>query len=480
MRKGLNMSKIIFVKAPATLRDIYGELADAGNEQAPLGLATLAAITRQHNYETEILDCGALNIGYSQALKIILKKNPDYVGFTSTTVYIHHVAKLASMIKEDNERIKTILGGPHITAVSEKTMEKFPFFDIGVLGEGDVTIVELLNALDSNKNLSEVNGLIYKKNNKLIKTNPRGFIEDLDILPVPAYDLLPDITKYYMPPANSLYRLPSISIVTSRGCPMQCTFCANVVFGHRCRAHSAEYVMNVIRHLYHKYGIREIQIYEDNFVAYRDRLIKLCNLLIKESLDLNWWCMASVNLVNLEILKLMKRAGCWQIAYGCESGSQMILDAYKKNVTLERIYKALKWTKEVGISTKGFFMLGGPKETKKTMQETINFIKKLPLDEFHITYFTPLPGSEIYANVKEYGTFDEDWSKMTMFHPEFIPYGLTKEDLIYYYKKAYREFYLRPKTILYFLKKFRRRELRKKLIRSGFSFLRFLLKKDVN
>lgn len=477
LAKGVKLGKIIFVRAPVSLKDIYGELAEAGNEQAPIGLAVLAAVTRDKGHETEILDCAALNMGYSLALRAILNKKPGYVGLTATTVCMFHVAKLAQMIKKADKKIKILLGGPHLTALPEETMRKFPYFDIGVLGEADITIGELLEALDSNSDLSNIKGLIYKKGNKFIKTAPRDFIKDLDTLPMPAYDLLPDITKYYMPPANSLYRLPSASIITSRGCPMQCTFCANVVFGNRCRAHSAEYVMKMIKHLYHKYGIREIQIYEDNFVAYRERLIKLCNLLIKEKLDLNWWCMASVNLVNPEILRLMKKAGCWQIAYGCESGSQEILDLYKKNVTIERIEKALKCTKEAGISTKGFFMLGGPGETKETMQRTIDFIRRLPLDEFHITYFTPLPGSEIYRNVKKYGTFDEDWGKLSMFHPTFIPYGLTKKDLVYYYKKAYRQFLFRPGTIWYFAKKLRRPELRKKIIKSAFIFIKFLFKR---
>ncbi|MCX6707673.1 MAG: radical SAM protein [Candidatus Woesearchaeota archaeon] len=473
------MGKIIFVKAPATLKDIYGDLAAAGNEQAPIGLAQLAAITRQNNHDTEILDCGALNLGYSQALKIILDKKPDYVGLSSTTAFVDHAGKLAKMIKQKNNKITILVGGPHITALPEKTMDKYPQFDIGVLGEADITITELLESLDNKKDLSSVKGLMYRQGKKLVKTEPRGFVEDLDTLPMPAYDLLPDITKYYMPPANSLYRLPSISIITSRGCPMQCTFCANVVFGNRCRAHSAEYVMKTIRYLYDNYGIREIQIYEDNFAAYRERLIKLCKMLIKEKLDLSFWCMASVNMVNPEVLKLMKQAGFWQIAYGCESGSQMMLDKYKKNVKLERIDQALKWTKEAGISTKGFFMIGGPNETNETMKQTVDFIKRLPLDDFHVTFFAPLPGSEIYANVKKYGTFDEDWEKMNMFDkPSFIPHGLKEEDMVYYYKKAYRQFYLRPRTIWYFIKKLRNPTVAKKIIISGFAFLKFLFKKE--
>jgi radical SAM superfamily enzyme YgiQ (UPF0313 family) len=472
------MGKILFVRAPTTLKEIYGELAEAGNESAPLGLATLAAITREAGFDSEILDCAALRLGYKDSVREILRRNPDYIGFTSTTVYIENTAKLAHYVKKLNKKIITMIGGSHFSALPGETLKRYKQFDLGCVGEGDITIVELLKALDSGKDLKNVKGLMIRDKGKIIFTGEREMVKNLDELPMPAYDLLPDIRKYYMPPANSLYRMPSASMVTSRGCPMKCTFCANVIFKNNCRAHSTDYVMRVIKYLYYEFGIREIQFYEDNFTAYRNRLIEICKRLIKEKLDLNWWCMGSVNAVNPEILNLMKKSGCWQIAYGCESGSQEILDNFKKGVSVEQIEKAVKWTKEAGIGTKGFFMVGNPLETKETMKRTVGFIKKLPLDDFHITYFTPLPGSEVYGKVDDYGEFEDRWDKLSMFHPTFVPYGLSKKDIEKYYRKAYREFYLRPRTMLYILKKLKQPALRKKIFKSGLSFFKFLVKKE--
>lgn len=469
------MPKIIFVKAPVTMEDLYGDLADAGNALPPFGLAVIAAVTRENGYETKILDCTALNYNYDQALGYIKKENPDYVGFTASTIYINQTAKLAEMIKRWNKNVVIVLGGPHITGAPAETLKKFQCFDFGLLNEAEETLIELLDALEKKKSVGRIKGLAYKD-----KVNEkRPLLKDLDALPLPAWDLLPDITKYYQPPADGVYRLPSTVLVTSRGCPMRCIFCANSIYGKTARAHSAEYVLKMVKQLYYDFGIREIQIYEDNFVIWKDRVKKICELLIKENMDLNWCCMASVNWVDEEMLKLMKKAGCWQIAYGIESGSQRMLDFYRKGTNIEMIKNAVKWTNEAGIRTKGFFILGGPTETIDDIEETIKLIKELPMTDFHITYFTPIPGSQIYKEADRYGNFVKEWDKLGMFKPSFIPKGLTEDKLFYYYKKAYRIFYLRPRIIYYFLKKFRTPKISYRLVKSGIGFMKFLIKPRV-
>jgi len=205
--------------------------------------------------------------------------------------------------------------------------------------------------------------------------------------------------------------------------------------------------MKMIKHLYYEFGVREILIEDDTFLIFQKRLKKICEMLSEERLDLSWSCLGRVDTVNPQILKLMRKAGCWQIGYGIESGSQRILDFIKKGINLEQIQSALLWTRKAGIKTKGFFMIGHPLETRETIEETIRFAKRIDLDDFDINKFTPFPGSEINKIANKYGKFDNDWEKMNLLQTVFVPFSLTKRDIEYYSRKALREFYLRPNII---------------------------------
>lgn len=473
------MSKILFLKPPLSMKELYNNLSEGGSELPPIGLCNLAAITRKEGYETKILDALALKLNIKQTVKIILKNNPDYLGISSTTLDIFNSAKVANMVKKKDKNIKIILGGPHITSLPKETMKKFPCFDIGVIGEGEDTIIELLKLLDKKKPLKKVKGLIIKEKNKLIKTKTRPFIKNLDKLPIPAWDLLPNLVKYYQPAADSLYRSPATLLITSRGCSGQCNFCDRSVFGNYCRAHSAEYVIKMIKYLQETYGIKDLFIEDDNFLLFKPRLKKICEIIKKQKIDITFSCMGRVDTIDEEMLKDLKDAGCWQINYGCESGSQKLLDLMKKNIKVGQIEKAINLTKKVGIRVKGLFMLGNLGETKETLKQTLNFIKKLPLDDFHMTCYTPFPGSEASQYAHEYGYYDPDWKKVNMFNSDnFIPFGFTKDELVNWYKKIWKSFYLRPRIILYYLLKMRNSTLRRKIIKGGISFLKFLFGKN--
>ena len=473
-------NKIMFLNPPLSMVDLYKELAGAGNELPPLGISILAAITRDHGYETIILDAMALKLSIDQAVEKILKLRPKYLGVTSTTIGIFSAAEVVRRVKEKNKEIISILGGPHLTAVPEETMRRFPEFDIAVIGEAEETVIDLLECLENYKTIDEVKGLLIRRGNSLKITEPRQSIENLDTIPLPAWDLLPDLLKFYQPPADSLYRYPSTLLITSRGCPGQCIFCDRSVFGNRVRGYSAEYVIKAIEFLQKNYGIKDLFIEDDNFLVLRQRLKDICQTIINKKIDISFSVMGRVDMVNEEILDLLKKAGCWQINYGLESGSQKILDILHKNITIKQSLEALKLTKKAGIRTKGLFMMGCFGETKETIRETINFIKKAPLDDFHITCFTPLPGAQSYNMAKNYGYFDPDWKKVSMFGADnFVPNGFTKEEIERYYRKAWRAFYLKPRVIWYFAKKLRKKELRSKIIRGAMSFLKFNIKNSV-
>ncbi len=446
------MKKIVLVNPPLTLEERYGTLAKGGTSLPPLGLAILAAVIRQNSVSVGIVDAAVLNLSYNDTVREILKEEPNYVGITASTVSVHNAAKVTRMIKKARSNIITLLGGPHLTAIPEQTMRMFPEFDIGVIGEGERIIVRLLEALESKEQLSKVSGIVYRDGEAIVNTGRAEFIKDLDTLPMAAWELLPNFPFSYKSSVHKLGRWPTTSLVTSRGCPFKCRFCDNSVFGRKVRGYSAGYLVDMIKYLQKKYGIKDIFINDDNFVMLKRRLIEFCNLIKKEKLDLIWGCYSRVDSVTEEILKIMKSAGCWRISYGLESGAQEILNFYRKNETLEQMKSAIRWTKEAGIRAKGFFMMGNFLETEQTLRKTIDFAKKLSLDDFHATFLTPLPGSDIYSIADNYGTFDRDWKKMSMWFPVFVPHGLSQKILEKYRKKAFLEFYLRPSIIISYLK----------------------------
>lgn len=439
---------IVFINPPVSMEERYGAMAKGGRNAPPLGLCNLAAVVREKGYKTDIIDAAVLGYSYSDVVNKILDLSPKYIGITASTVAIDHAGKLAMKLKKAKKDLVVVIGGPHVTALPKETLLRYPAFDLVVIGEGEETLAELLPILDKGKNFKSVQGLAFRQGRKIVLTERRPYFKNLDALPIPAWDLLPSLKRYYRSSPQSFNRLPSTSMVTSRGCPNQCTFCDRSVFGNHLRGYSPDYVLKMLKILTHQHKIKHILFDDDTFTIQKARLKKICQLIIKEELDLTWTCLARTDTVDESILKLMKKAGCWQILYGIESGNQEILDQLQKGIDIEQVEKALEITCKAGIRTKGFFILGTPFETKETIKETIHFMKKIDLDDFHMTYFTPFPGTAIYNHqIKNKKFYKKRWSEMNEWTPVFIPKGFSKNELISFSKKAFREFYLRPKII---------------------------------
>ena len=449
----MNKDTIVLVNPFSSLSDRYGLLAFAGGIEPPFGLCYLAAQARNIGYKVVIIDTQALSLTNHEVIKRIISLKPRYVGFTACTTQINNASYMARALKETLPDVINIIGGPHVSSMPESTMRDHPEFDVVVVGEGELTFCEILSNFDQGKDLSMVDGLVFRREDRIISTKPRSRINDLDSLPPPAFDLLPHLPKYYRVPLQSAYRYPCISLVTSRGCPNQCVFCDRKVFGNYPRFHSAQFVMEMVRDLRKYYRIKSIMFEDDNFVSSKERLYELLGMFQREKIDLNWSCNARVDMVSEDLLREMKKGGCWQVLYGIESGSQKILDFLKKNITREQIKHSIKIAKKAGIRTKGFIMFGNPLETKETLQETIDFINNMDMEDVSITYFTPYPGSEIFASIRNLGKFDNDWSKMSCFKPVFYPHGLSRETLESMIKKAYLKFYFRRKIIFSHLKR---------------------------
>jgi len=321
------------------------------------------------------------------------------------------------------------------------------------LGEGEFTLLELLQALNEGKTTENIAGLIFKTPIGNIElTNRREFIENLDAIPFPAYHLIDDISLYTPPPSN--YKtLPVVNIITSRGCPGKCTFCDKNIFGDLCRKRSAENIVEEIKLLRNSYHVNELAFVDDTFLLDRKRVYRLFELLDEENIHFPWTCMSRINDVNEEYLTFLKKHGCWHISFGIESGNAEILQLIRKHISLQKTVDTISLCHRLGIKTKGFFIIGHPGDTLQTIDETIRFACRLKLDDIVVTLNTPIPGSQQFDETNKYGTLDKtDWNNFNYWRPVFIPTGLDQETLLKKHREIYRKFYLRPSKLWrYFL-----------------------------
>jgi len=412
-----------------------------------LGLLSIAAFMRKDGLSAKVLDAEGRGIDIEATVHAIVKQNPGVVGITATTLSIISAAAVAKAIKARIPSVKVFLGGPHVTAMPMETMHSFPGIDGCVLGDGELSFTTIVrNIQNGNEIDSGVDGLVWRNGDEILNRPKKGHLRNLDILPFPAWDLLNGFPQAYRPPFHSYRRLPVANIITTRGCPHVCSFCDRSVFGRKTYSHSIEYVVEMIDYLIRDFGIREISIKDDMFILSTERVIEFCRLLEKKKIDITWSCNARVDRVNEKIVRAMKRAGCWLISYGIESGSPRMLKKMMKGITKKQIIDALGLTRKNGIVSKGFFMIGIPGESTNTMKETLDFIKKLPLDELNINFFTPFPGSKLFSEVLQEG-FEPDFSRMNMLDPVYVPQGLTEEDLERYQQRIIYSFYLKPSKI---------------------------------
>ncbi len=471
------MVKIALINPSQNLTKIYGELSQEAPVLPPLGLCYLASALREAKLaKVKIIDAQALKISNKKAATKALLWGADIIGITATTDMIFLASEIADFVKAKSKKTKIIVGGPHISAVPEKTLKMFPSFDIGVINEGEETTKELVSTLEAGKSLKKVKGIVYREGNKIITTVPREFIQNLDSLLPPAWDLLPHLTKFYKPAIMNYKNSPSTSIITSRGCPGQCAFCDTRVFGCRYRVHSAKYALDMIRFLKKKYGIKDIIFYDDQFTIFKERLAQICEGL--QSLGITWSCQARVNAVDFKTMKMMKDAGCWKISFGIESASPKILKLMNKRINLRQAKKAISDAKRAGLEVLGYFIIGFFGETKKTLAMTKKFILNSDLDMIMLSYFLPFPGSPAYPLVNQFGEFHEDWKNLNAFDPDipqFIPYGLSTKELIAAQKDIYRSFYLRPKIMLRYCQRMLKNPTEAaRFIRTAFNFSKFL------
>jgi len=452
-----------------------GILAEGGAVMPALGILYIAALMRKEGFPVEILDAEGSRSGISETVNSIVKQNPDVLGITATTLSILSAVKIAEEVKSRLPDIKVFIGGPHVTAMPMETIHDYPDVDGCVIGAGEAGFMKILNNINNRKRFENgVDGLAWRCGEKINVNPQKEYTKDLDSLPFPAWDMLKGFPDAYHPPFHSYRRLPVANIITTRGCPYACSFCDRSVFGQKLYSHSTEYIIEMIEYLMKDFSVREISIKDDMFILRHEKVEEFCRQVRDRKLNIKWSCNARVNNVNDKILREMKKAGCWLISYGIESGSPKILKRMEKSITKEQSLEALRITRKNGIVSKGFFMIGLPGETIDTMEETLEFIKELPLDELNINCFTPFPGTKFYNEALKEG-FKPDFSRMNLIDTVYVPRGLSEKNLIAYQKKVIRTFYLKPsKVVFYVLRAFKSVGEFKRIIRMGKMFMLYV------
>ena len=473
-------AKIVLVNPPLGLKERYGNLAALGSAMPSLGLSWLAASCRGSGYTVAVIESSYGNVSPDAIVEYVVQRKIRYVGITAMTCGIYGASLLARKLKATDSGIRTLIGGAHITATAEETMRLFPEFDVGFIGEAEISLVEYLQTMDMGASLQNVKGIAYRIDGKIHITERRPFIEDLDSLPFPAWDLIPGFPNAYVPAAIRCRHLPAGHLVTSRGCPMKCSFCDRSVFGERYRFFSLEYTFAMIQKLCTAYGVKDVLFEDDSFTLHKKRVMSLCEMICGKGLRFSWSCLGRIDSIDAPMLRLMKTAGCWQIGFGIESGNAGILENADKKINLERIAQTLALTRAAKIHTKGFFILGLPGESSATIAETMRFADSAALDDISVSFATPFPGTVLFDQAHRFGAFTPTWEKMNLLSAVFVPKGLTKRQLEEYHSRFIRGFYFRPQVIAdYLLRCSGDVKICMRILRGIFSFLRLLLiKKD--
>ncbi|MBU2564041.1 B12-binding domain-containing radical SAM protein [Patescibacteria group bacterium] len=444
------------------------------NKIPPLGLLYIGSALKEKSHEVKIIDAEEKKIDLESLGKLTKNYNPQIIGISTTTPVFKRARETATYLKKILPNVPIIFGGPHLASFPKISLE-FKEIDYGIIGEGEITICELVDAIEKKQDPGKIKGIVFRKNNEIIQTESREMIQDLNKISLPAWSLI-DIRKYQDIMSK---RDAFATMISSRGCPYNCFWCdPEGRFGKKFRARSADNMIKEIDLLYNKYGIREILFYDDTFTVDRQRVIDFCNTIIKQKFDLIWECRTRVNLVDEKLIKLMAKAGCYRIRFGIESGNEKILKFIRKGITKEQARNAIGWCKKYKIEIFTYFMLGLPTETEKTMKETIKFAIELNPD---YTTFSPTiafnRGNDLFKWAAEKGFIEKDYWERFVRGENISPYPQLKTDKLKedtvrsYSKMAYRKFYLRPSFVLKKLSNYRNIKNLKKYLLIGIAFL---------
>jgi len=422
----VNTMKVLLVNPPQTFYP--GSDPPAGN--LPLGLMYIAAVLDKARYKVEILDAfitgssfrkngDIITVGmpYEEIKEEIRRRKPDIVGIANPfTCQVEHAIKVGNIVKDVDPSILTVAGGPHIPAVPVEFMEEAENIDIAVVGEGEYAMLDIVKVSEGTKKISDVQGIIYRKNGTITQDAPRPFIKNLDELPFPAYHLVD--MEQYLSPKNIEYRSfkdRAISMITSRGCPFNCSFCSvHLHMGKMFRAHSINYVIKHIEYVVNKFRVKTIFFEDDNLTFDIKRFEAICDKIIERGIRFNWETPNGIraDYLTLSLLKKMKKSGCQSVFFGIESGDQCVLDnVIGKSLNLKKVVKVAEMCKDIGLKTAAFYIIGFPGEKKEHMLKTVELALRLKRDfdvGMLLHFATPSLGTRLYEECKEKGYIQGD------------------------------------------------------------------------
>ncbi len=475
MTATLDSKRILLVHPLGYRQEAAGrDISRLANIMPPLGLATIAAYLERGGFTADIIDCYARPAESDRLIGDYLQRHrPAWLGFSCTTSSFLDGARIARLAREILPEVRTVFGGVHVSAMREKVLADYPEVDFVVMGEGEQTLSELL-AADSAEPAG-IEGVIYRDAaGQVVNNGYRQARLVLDELPFPAYEKLAGYPDAYMLPIFNYPKAPNTSCISSRGCPYACSYCDRSVFRRSFRYNSADYLYEHLTYLKTRFHIRHINFYDDQFTFNRQRVEEFCRKMIDRPLGMTYNCAVRAEHIDFDLLKLMRRAGCWMISLGIETGDEDLLAQHRQNANLAMLAEKIRLIKKAGIRTKGLLMMGLPGESEKSIQKSMDYVFSLPIDDFNLAKFTPFPGSPIHEKIHELGEFEEDWEKMDCMSFQFIPKGMTRERLEELFIRYYKTHYMRPKVLLgYVAMLWKSPDSWRRFARNFFDFVKF-------
>jgi len=416
----------------------------------PLGLGYLASSLRQEGYKVELFDFVKQRASLNDAADKIIRKNPRFVGLTVLTHYYNTAKELIKLMKQKNSKLKVIIGGVHISALPEFSLQDLEA-DFAIIGEGEEVISKVIKVCDSNpKNFAGIEGLAYRENGRVKINSGCNIIKDLDALPFPAWDLIAP-QSYWDSPGYFSSKGFNAPIIISRGCPHQCSFCVSrLVHSTKIRYRDPENVVDEMEMLVKNFGIQDFDFYDDNFAENKTLAVAVCEEIIKRRLNISWKTPVGIRLDNIdeEILIAMKRSGCYEIGFGIESYSDEVLRLNKKPLDRSRVLEKINLVKKFNIKTMGFFILGLPGDTKKSIRQTMNFAISSPFDLVIFSCAIPFPGTEMFKKIYTEDNFPRiNWDKFT-FSNQFNTSEVSPFSLRLLLREAFIRCYIKPSRII--------------------------------
>ena len=422
------------------------DISRKANIMPPLGLASIAAYLERKNISVTIIDCYAHPASLSGIKDILNDQKPFWIGLSCTTSSFLDGVKIAGFAKSILSSIRSVFGGAHVSALKEKILLHYSDVDYIIVGEGEESLYQLI--INGGDKPEDIDGLIFRNSNGDPQfTGYRKKLLELDTLPFPAYEKLTGYPGLYKLPIFNYPKTPNTSCISSRGCPYSCSYCDRSVFRRSFRYNSAVYLYEHLRYVKERFGIRHINFYDDQFTFNRKRVKDFCCLMINQSSGMTFNCAARAEHIDFDLLCLMKEAGCWMISLGIETGDENLLAQHRQNANLDMLAEKIRLIKKAGIRVKGLLMMGLPGESEQSIKKSMNYVFSLPIDDINLAKFTPFPGSPLYKNINNLGTFEEDWKKMDCMQFLFVPRGMTKERMEEMFINFYRFYFTRPKTL---------------------------------